>query len=233
MPVRRTVDTSLSHHSRISSLSGIEITDTRLHDGEKKVSRIRIYVETATDLPRLVEYEGVTARRLSRIKYNWRPEFSDAYFDPAVPEGFFAADVDRPIEELVERATDGLRRFAGVAGRYPEELRFVDLRVAIDSERSSLAREGRLSAGILDDLESVLHAGVLREWRDGVSRSFRAGEITTYDPAVKPGDAGEVLFRWRMDDRIGVIYGDLSFGYADRSRFASQDREIYGLEDDS
>jgi hypothetical protein len=219
-------------------VTGIEIVDTVLSDRGTTIGNIRVYVDVDTQWPVLIEgegvitkREGVTNHRLTRTRYQWQPQLTPEDFTPDIPEDFFVADTNEPIDHIIERAIRGLRNFALMTGRYPEHPDFGTLRRDVATELEKLEQTGAYSPEIADSLDVVLYAGVLFNWHDGVRRYNEAGEFKYYDSSVTPSDTGKVLYRWRMDDKIGIIYGDLRFGTGDASEFAEFDRERYKLDD--
>lgn len=211
---------------------GVEIDIYNRAHPDKQIGKVRIYADADTEWPLRMEVEGKDSGRIYRMDFRWHPEFTPAMFTPDVPDDFFVADMDDPIEEIIERARVGLRQFALITGRYPGNLWFRPLRRELESELERLKRANRVSAGTADSLESVLYAGVLANWRDLTYREQEYGEQARYDSTVTSADSEKALFRWRIDDKIGVIYGDLRFGYADAAQFAEADsvREYLLLE---
>jgi hypothetical protein len=220
-------------------VAGIAIVDTVSRKGSTTVATTRIYVDVSTQWPVVMEGEGVTANpdgsthhRLTRSTYQWQPQLTQEDFAPNISDDFFVADLSMPIEQIIEGATAGLRNFARITGRYPANLDFGTLRLEIAAELEEQKRKEAYAPEIADSLNAVMRAGVLARWKDRVARYYRAGEFPYYDSSVSPADSEKVLYRWRMDDKVGIIYGDLRFGTGDASQFAEFDTERYKLEDE-
>lgn len=206
-------------------VSGIEITDTLQGKNGARISIMRIYVDPATNLPILFERDGGITRRQGRTTYQWRPKLTSEDFAPAIPDNFFVADLAQPIEQIIASAIRGLRTFTRIAGRYPEDIYFPRLRQEVAGEMKRLEQAGAYSPDISDSLNTVLNAGTLAAWKDRVPHFYSAGEFPHYDSSVAPGDADKVLYRWRMDDTIGIIYGDLRFGTGTAGQFEELDKK--------
>jgi len=204
-------------------VSGIEWVDT-LHFPwpEGKVRVKRIYVDIETQLPVLFE-NGKGTDDYRRVEYDWHPQFKPEDFDPEIPDGFFVADVRAPMEDLVGRAKTGLRNFAEITGRYPEELSFYKLREDLASVAEELQNTGTFSPEIEDSLNTILHAAALLRWSDHEPRDFEPRIFDVYDKSVKPGDSESILYRWRIHDKVGVLYGDLRFETTGTEPFAEID----------
>jgi len=194
-----------------TTVSGIEYTDT-LHSPwpEGKVRTKRIFADVETQLPVLFE-NGKGTDDYRRVEYEWQPDLTSGDFDPEIPDDFFVADLRDPIEDIVERATNGLHNFAQITGRYPEELNFRTLRQEVATELERLKQEGAYSPAVEDSLNTILYAGALSRWNDHAPRDFEPRIYRVYDSSVTPGDSEKILLRWRMRDKVGVIYGDLRF----------------------
>lgn len=228
---RKHVSLGLSEIDGIT-VSGIEIVDTLRGESGTKVGKIRIYVDVDTQWPALIEYEGVTVGRMTRSEYQWQPQLTRGDFEPDIPADFFVADLDLPIELHVERAITGLRNFSRITGRYPEDLDIDSLRREVAAERDKLEQAGSYSPDIADSMNTVLNANILCRWQDDFPKRYEPGEFKYYDSSVTPSDTRKVLYRWRIGDKVGVIYGDLRYGTADAEQFEEFDKGRYPLEDD-
>jgi hypothetical protein len=209
-------------------VSGIECVDTLSIPGRPTRVRIRrIYADVETQLPVLFENRSVndTTGDYRRGEYQWYPQFKPDDFDPPIPDDFFVTDLREPIEIIVERARNGLQNFAKIAGRYPENTGFRTLRQEVAAELERLKKENAYSPEIEDSLNTILHVGVLRRWKDHVPRERWSPSYGDYDPSVVPGDSDKILLRWKMFDKAGLIYGDLRFEITDSEPFDEIDRK--------
>lgn len=210
-------------------VAGIEMVDTLSEPWWQagSVRTTRIFADVETQLPVLFENRRVndTIDRYGRAEYEWHPQLTPEDFDPAIPDDFFVADLREPIEIIVERATIGLHNFAQITGRYPKELSFFALRPEVAAELERLKQTGTYSPEIEDSLNTVLYAGVLSRWRDHAPRDFKPHIFDVYESSVVPGDSGKILFRWRMYDKVGVLYGDLRFEITGTEPFEEIDRK--------
>jgi len=209
-------------------VSGIEIVYTGPEPWRPgHVMRWRIYADVETQLPVLFESESAndSLTRYGRVEYEWNPQFAPEDFDPPVPGDFFVADLRVPIDTLVGRARNGLRNFADITGRYPENLGFSTLRREVAAELDKLNQAGTYSSEIEDSLNTILHAGVLRHWGDHAPRELWSPPYGDYDSSVVPGDSERILMRWKMFDKAGLLYGDLRYEITDSEPYDEIDRK--------
>ena len=210
------------------TVSGIEMLVTNPPErGERRERRWRIFADIETQLP--VSFENLAVSDsvddYRRTDYEWNPEFNPEDFDPPPPDGFLVADLRAPIEDLVASATAGFRNFAKITGRYPKSPSFYNLRREVAAELESLKQAGVYTPGIEDSLNTILDAGALARWRDHAPRELWSPRYGDYDPSVVPGDSENILMRWKMFDKAGLIYGDLRYEVVDSAPYDEIDRK--------
>ena len=172
----------------------------------------RLWVELQARLPVLMEFETVEPMTGQRVlvrfdNFEWNVPLSAELFEPQIAEDLRIVDVTMP-SRSEQTLVDGLRVYADALGRFP---------VVLDPARVSaelavsLATKGKvdlanpLSKELLEASMTIAQAcGFCQKLaQDGRNPEY-------FGDSVAPGDAGDVLLRWRLaDGQMRAIYGDL------------------------
>ncbi len=177
----------------------------------------RIWVDVKTGYP--VQIERGSAKSYD---FQWNIAIDKSVFEPKIPADYTIMP-DRKMSEItrdeVKELTEGLKRFAQVANRYPENLKPSILRAeaakatreakiekALGPNRLRELPEEEQNTWIAKDIEPIIELGI----------TYKRLTLDEKDPAyygqtVSPGDANSVLLRWKASDMTyKVIMGDLS-----------------------
>ncbi|MHC4475825.1 MAG: hypothetical protein ACYTEL_09270 [Planctomycetota bacterium] len=192
-------------------------------------SVIRFWVDVETQLPVLIEGEGVAAGGTLQTKgivdqFEWDVELEASIFEPNIPADYtLMAEVD--LSDNEDNAVYGLRMFARLSGgRYPSSLTLLtatkEARKAWeennDRDEDELTRE---------DWEQVysIQASCCFYGRLVVEDK----DVAYYGNAVTAEDANKVLLRWKTSDgRYRVIFGDLTAENVAAERLAELEKNL-------
>jgi hypothetical protein len=176
-------------------------------------SMVRFWVNVETELPVLIETEGVAAGGTLQMKgiidqFEWDVEFEPAVFEPNIPADYaLMAEVD--LSDNEENAVYGLQMFAQLSGgRYPSSL---TLLTATKEARKACEQNKDQSQDELDreDWEQVfsIQASCCFYGRLVVEDK----DVAYYGKIVTAQDTDKVLLRWKISDgRYRIIFGDLT-----------------------
>ena len=195
-------------------VEGIEVKGPSVMGGMFENATARLWVDVQTDLPVLMEIEGVAGGGSIQMKmviddFQWDVELEPSLFEPNIPADYTSKKIDIP-DVNEGAAIRGLQLFAELTdGRYPSSLAMMTLMKEI-SETLKTKHGDKPTKEIkeekLSTLQSILPTGALyaqlaRENKD----------VAYYGDTVTAKDSEKVLMRWKIsDDEYRVILGDLT-----------------------
>ena len=191
--------------------------DTRIHTRRPVSSKYNIAFEyvSAIGIPDM-GMQGVV------YDYQWDIQVDASEFEPIIPEDFIAFPTDGMKMPAIneEAAIEGLKFFAEVMGRYPENLNLMTLMQefgklkdgqspAAEQLRQKLEQaksEEEKATELMDMMRPVQSLGMFY-----ITLVQDKKEPAYYGESVSPNDADAVLMRWKIsDNQYRVIFGDLS-----------------------
>jgi hypothetical protein len=190
--------------------TGIEVDDPAMWAGQYEEGSVRLWVDSSTLWPVLIEREFSSDGGKVRVSetyrdFQWNPSLSKEDFEFTVPEGYGTLDFGET-KEGETGAIEGLRAYAKLSnGRYPSDPAFDTAASEIRKDRDRLQEKKEWGPEEIKDFFkvrglSVFYAGLVE---DGVEVEYNGGSVGALD-------YDKVLMRWRLEDgRWRVIYGDL------------------------
>ncbi|MHC4543485.1 MAG: hypothetical protein ACYTDW_02665, partial [Planctomycetota bacterium] len=207
-------------------VEGFETTDPAFLGGMMGDVKVTVWVDSATSLPVLVEMDMSMGEQM-RIKgsiygFEWDVLVFAEDFEPVIPEDFepFPAGGMKMPSMNEEGAVEGLKLFAELAGKYPEELNMMTLMQQIGKLRDSRSPaaekirqkleqaesdEERVAA-LMDIMQPIQSIGMfyMTLVQDGNDPAYYGDKVTPEFPHA-------VLMRWKAEDgNYRVIFGDLT-----------------------
>ncbi len=198
-------------------VEGIEVDDPKFGSALFERGKGRLWVAVDTDLPVLIELEGVSAGGSVQINltidgFDWNADLQASDFEPNIPSDYtLMAKVD--LSGNVEAVIKGLWGFAQItAGQYPSNLDIMttgqEIKEAFIAMRK---RQGKSldEKPTREEMENILpiqgtclfYGKLVKENKD----------VAYYGDKVTAQDMDKVLMRWKIsDDEYRVIFGDLS-----------------------
>jgi len=209
-------------------VEGFEATDPALHGGGAMGAnaKISLWVDVETWLPVLTEMDIEMGEQM-RIQgviydYQWDIQVDEAEFEPVIPEDFepFPAGGMKMPSMNEEGAVEGLKLFAELAGKYPEDLNMMTLMQQVSKlrdSRSPAAEQFRKKLKQAEsDEERVAAIMEMTQPIQSIGMFYMMLVQDKKDPAyygdkVTPEFPHAVLMRWRVEDgSYRVIFGDLT-----------------------
>lgn len=193
-----------------SEASGIEVSDPAMFAGNFEKGSVRLWVDTSTLWPVLIEREFEADSGRVRVKetlhdFKWNPSLSKKDFEFEVPGHYGTLDFGRA-GSGEHGAIEGLRAYAALTGgRYPSAPAFDTAASEIRADRDRLMKEGRWGPDAIKQLFRYRDFSSFYQQlvEDGVEVEYRGD-------SVRALDYDEALMRWRLEDGSWrVIYGDL------------------------
>jgi len=208
-------------------VEGFEATDPALYGGAMGSSaKIRLWVDVVTWLPVLTEMDiemGETMRMRGVIyDYQWDIQVDKSEFVPVIPEDFepFPAGGMKMPSMNEEGAVEGLKLFAELAGKYPEDLNMMTLMQQVSKLRDSQSPAAEQFRQKLEQAESdeerIAAIMDLTQPIQSIGMFYMTLVQDKKDPAyygdkVTPEFPHAVLMRWKVEGgNYRVIFGDLT-----------------------
>ena len=176
-------------------------------------AQLWIDVETSLPLRYVIEMSGPhegSHLKVVHDQFEWDRPLEAALFEPDVPEGYTALDLQMPaINE--QGLLNGLRRFAALSGdAYPSSLdasRVIGELMGILKPKNGIA-SNPMDPAYQDVLQGIMEVGASMAFHQELVKNGR--EPQYFGDQVKPDDADAVLMSWNLDDgQRRVVYGDL------------------------
>ena len=208
-------------------VEGFEATDPALYGGAMGGSaKISLWVDVVTWLPVLTEMDIELSEQM-RIQgviydYQWDIQVDEAEFEPVIPQNFkpFTTDSLKMPSMSEVGAVEGLKLFAELAGKYPEDLNMMTLAQQIGKLRDSQSPAAEQFRQKLEQAESdeerVAAIMEITQPIQSIGMFYMMLVQDKKDPAyygetVTPEFPHAVLMRWRAEDgSYRVIFGDLT-----------------------
>jgi len=207
-------------------VQGFETADPAFLGGMMGDVKVTIWVDSATSLPVLVEMDMSMGEQM-RMKgsiygFEWDVPVVAEDFEPVIPEDFEpfpAGDMKMPSMNE-EGAIEGLKLFAELADKYPEDLNVMTLMQQVGKLRNSQSPaaeqfrqkleqaesdEERIAA-IMDLTQPIQSIGMfyMTLVQDGNDPAYYGDKVTPEFPHA-------VLMRWRTEGgNYRVVFGDLT-----------------------
>jgi outer membrane lipoprotein-sorting protein len=208
------------------TVEGFQTNDPNYEGGRYHSVDIKLWVDVETQLPVQmqmdVQLEGQINTNSSLFLHNfqWNVPIDVSEFEPVIPDDYtpMGGSIKIP-ENTEETAIKGLTLFADLFGSYPKELNIVTLApimmTKITDSNTQAAKQFQ------EELKGLSPEEIGQKKSDTLMPVL--GAATFYillvqdhkDPAyygdkVKPGDAKQVLMRWKVsDNQYRVIFGGL------------------------
>jgi hypothetical protein len=191
-------------------VEGIEVDSPKVGGGMFEEAIGRLWVDVETELPVLMEVEGVAASGAMQTKmimdeFRWDEKLEAGFFEPNIPADYtLLSEVTMPADDQGE-AIEGLRFFAEVTdGRYPSSLAKMtaehELKEAWAKKYDRSPTDQELEKFLSLNTACQFYARLVEENRD----------VVYHGDKVTGEDIDSELMRWRIsDDEYRVIYGDL------------------------
>lgn len=204
-------------------VEGYQTTDPNYQGGMFDRIDVKLWVDVKTRLPVRMEMDLQMAEvhiNGDIFNFQWDIPVEAADFEPVIPEEYTTipgGSVKMPaIDE--ETAIQGLRLFADLSGRYPDELNLLTLLSQVrklseidtpaanqlKEQSKDLEQEERVKK-IMDTMRPLQGLGIfymllVQENKDPAY----------YGNIITPADVDQVLLRWKVaDEEYRVIFGDL------------------------
>jgi hypothetical protein len=216
-----------------SVIDGIEVEGFQTTDpawaggaGAMESVKVTLWVDVETWLPVRAEMDFKVNEQMQMhgviYDYQWDVQADASQFEPVIPEDFtaFPADGMKMPGMTEEAAIEGLKFFAEISGKYPENLNLMNLMQEfgkLKDSQSPAAEQMRqkLKHAQSDEEKATQIMDMMRPFQS-LGMFYMTLVRDKKDPAyygesVGPDDADAVLLRWKVsDDQYRVIYGDLT-----------------------
>jgi outer membrane lipoprotein-sorting protein len=206
-------------------VQGFQTTDPAYGGGLGDVD-VKVWVNMRTELPVRMDMKIKMNEQMEMEgtlhDFQWDVPVSAAEFNPVIPADFTAGPGDGikvpPMTE--ETALEGLKFCVGLTQEYPKDLNMMTLMQAAmeafkKDQPSSLTKprdQNDVTRGMEEQTQKVLDKMMPIQALGGFYVTLVQGkkEPAYYGKVVKPGDAAQVLLRWKTaDNEYRVIFGDL------------------------
>ena len=195
------------------NVEGIESHSPRIAGGMFENATARLWVDVQTDLPVLMEIEGVAGDGSMQMKmviddFQWDVEFEPSMFEPNIPSDYTKKEMGLP-EVTAETAIHGLEVFAELTdGRYPSSLALLtimkEIGEAFKAKHGDDAKQKMGEGQFANIMQSILPAGAFYT-------QLQNKDVAYYGDTVTTEDIDAVLMRWKISgDEYRVIFGDLT-----------------------
>ena len=197
-------------HSTIDGVDveGIEVDSPKVGGGMFESAVGRLWVDVETDLPVLMELEGVSASGKTEIvvdEFQWDVELEPSMFEPNIPVDYtLLAEVRMPSPDEGQMIK-GLRIFSELSdGRYPSSLASITVQkefgAALQEKYNNQPPQEVLEKSMCINSIGAFYAKLLQENK----------ELEYYGDTITVGDIDGKLMRWQVaEGEYRVIYGDL------------------------
>jgi len=198
-------------------VEGIEVDNEQFGASLFERGKGRLWVAVDTDLPVLIELEGVSAGGSVQINltidgFDWNADLQASDFEPNIPPDYtLMAQVD--LSGSVEAVIKGLRGFAKITeGKYPTNLDLITTGKEIGEAFMALRQKQGKSPEekpTQEEVENILsiqgacmfYGKLVKENKD----------VAYYGDKVTAQDVDKVLMRWKIsEDKYRIIFGDLT-----------------------
>ena len=222
-----------------SNMNGIEVGVFQTNEQVKVMglnaeSVTKLYVDLKTSLPVKIESNTHLEGKIENSKSNtnsdtevvysdfqWNVPVDASDFVPVIPDDY-TLTVSNSLDE--ETALKGLKLYAEIFGKYPEDLgpdKLSKLSVEIMKSESPAAKKiqeqiqeqmqnqprnsAKLVKIVAENTASISNAGMFY-----LILNVQKKDAAYYGDIVSPGDANNVLMRWKVSDNdYRVVFGDL------------------------
>ncbi|MHC4738605.1 MAG: hypothetical protein ACYS9Y_06850 [Planctomycetota bacterium] len=189
-------------------VEGIEVDSPKVGGGMFESAIGRLWVHVDTELPILMEVEGVSAGGKTKIvmdEFQWDVELEPSIFEPNIPADYtLLAEVRMPSPDEGQMIK-GLRLFAEMSGgRYPSSLASMtvqeEFRKVLEENYSGKSPREVIEKSMCIDSIGAFYTKLLEENK----------ELEYYGDKVTAEDIDNELMRWQIaEGEYRVIYGDL------------------------
>ncbi len=212
-----------------SILGGVEVQGFQTADpsftGGFSRGEATLWVDVKTGLPVrvdvMIKLHEQSETRATLYDFQWHVPVSEAEFNPVIPADFTPGVADRTMAPgtTEQGAVEGLRLCIEFLGQYPESLNPTDLLAAFLNLGASptpaakklaeeIAQKGFKGETATKTMETMKPLQSLVMFH--ISQAQQKLDPVYYGKVVRPGDAVQVLLRWKTaDNEFRVIFGDL------------------------
>jgi outer membrane lipoprotein-sorting protein len=212
------------------AVDGFRTTDPRYMTGAMGQPDVKVWVDVKTQLPVRLEMDmqnGQMHMHYLQDNFQWDVSIDPKEFEPVIPPDY-ASMTNAPMKlpsMTEETAIQGLKLFAELGGRYPDELNIM----TISSKLGELAAKELMKGPDGATLSKAEAAKRLQPDNEALKKLTEKmtpmampaafyGKLVqeNKDPAyygktVTPADADKVLLRWKVSEsEYRVIFGNLS-----------------------
>jgi outer membrane lipoprotein-sorting protein len=189
-------------------VEGIEVDSPKVGGGMFESAIGRLWVDVQTELPVLMEVEGVSSGGKTEIvmdEFQWDAELNPSMFEPNIPADYSLLTEVRMPSPDEGQMIKGLRLFAEISGgRYPSSLASMtvqeEFRKALEENYSGKPPREVIEKGMSINSISAFYTKLLEENK----------ELEYYGDKVTVEDTDTELMRWQIaEGEYRVIYGDL------------------------
>lgn len=204
---------------------GFQTTDPVYGGGLGDVD-VKVWVDVKTALPVRIDMK-IRANEQMEMEgtmhdFQWDVPVSAAEFSPVIPPDFTAAPGDgiKVPAMTEETALEGLKFCVGLTQEYPKDLNLMTLmQTAMEAfkkdQPASLSKpwdQNDVMRGMEEQTKKVIDKMMPIQMLGGFYAKLvqEKKDPAYYGKVVKPGDAAQVLLRWKTaDNEYRVIFGDL------------------------
>ena len=206
-------------------VEGFRTTDPTYGAGMFGDVDVTLWVDVKTSLPLRVDMYMKASEQIQMRgtlhDFQWNVPVSASEFNPVLPADFtaFPADGIKMPAMNEETAIEGLRRCLDFLGRYPKDLNMMNLMQTMGDIKDSTTPEGQRLQQELADVQSpdersekLMEAKMPIYAMGGFYATLvqEQKEPAYYGETVTPGDAAQVLLRWKTaENEYRVIFADL------------------------
>jgi hypothetical protein len=209
-------------YSTINGLlvAGIEVNDVRIFGGMLDKGIGHLWIDTKTQLPVLMEFEGTAANdsvtsKMTMYDFEWNIDLDANVFEPNIGSDYSVlADMKLPQNDETS-AIKGLKLFSDVSGgAYPSNLSM--LTVMREYENCGVYKAFKGKSGKDEPNEAVRQEVMQKTTLILSMYSFYAKlqsenkDPKYYGDKVRATDSNLILLQWKISDhQFRAIYGDL------------------------
>lgn len=210
-------------------VEGIESQSPRIAGGMFEDATARLWVDVQTDLPVLMEIEGVAGGGSMQMKmvidnFQWDVELEPSLFEPNIPSDYTKKELGLP--EITEKtAVHGLRDFSELTdGKYPSSLATLtimkEIGEALKAKYGDNVKQKLGEDQFANIMQSILPAGAFYAQ---LTRDNK--DVEYYGDRVTSDNVDAVLMRWKVsENEYRVIFGDLTTGNISEGELAELEK---------
>jgi hypothetical protein len=207
-------------------VDGFETNDPKFMAGMAEKVNIKLWVDAETWLPVRAEMDIRMNEQMQMhgvmYDYQWDILVSASEFEPVIPDDFTALPTDGIKMQNMneETAIEGLKLFAEITGRYPENLNILtivqDFMKLKDSDTPAAKQLQEELRQLRSDEERAKKTMEMMMPVQSLGMFYmilmqEQKEPAYYGDSVGPEDSDAVLMRWKeSEDSYKVIFGDLT-----------------------